>query len=72
MSESIFPVLMWSDGRRMITPEPSEHGLSKRELFAAMMAQHFILRGFAKDDVAQSAVMYADALIAELAKEKKS
>jgi hypothetical protein len=47
-------------------------GLTKREYFAAVIAQGFAANGsYGPPDLASEAVDYADALIAELAKEKR-
>jgi hypothetical protein len=48
-------------------------GLSKREYFAAMMLQGLLKDGPSLDEggLTEDAVWFADALIAELAKEKK-
>lgn len=56
--------------RNLIAHSGTKH-ITKRELFAAMAMQSFINRGHGYADVAGAAVMYADALIAELGKEKK-
>lgn len=54
-------------------PEESYHGLSKRELFAVMAMQGLLsdpeVKGTAQK-IAAGSVGYADALLAELAKEK--
>jgi len=66
MSDHVFPIID-SKNHEVYVPE-GYGGLSKRELFAAMMAQGILANDLEYKSVAKEAVDYADALIAELEK----
>ena len=66
-NDSAFPVVI-DDGRVL------DHGLTKREYFAAMIAQGMATsiwsapKGYTTDDMVKDAVIIADKLILELSK----
>lgn len=76
MSENAFPEVQSSGGQYHDSPVTSvwsEGGLTKRELFAAMAMQGYLSDrngGHPINEVPKWSIEVADALIAELAKEK--
>ena len=71
MSDSAFPFSETNECFQY--PNTQHHGLTKRELFAAMAMQGILSENenvYSQPQVAADSVSYADALIAELGKEK--